>query len=286
MNKYILMASVVFSSLFAQEERLTLPFEKAHQNKMIRFEAERCSDGITLELTNKTQRPMHLSFAAGLTFLPDDTLVQPRVLVHPRLVALRAGEKRTVVLQAVCGNAPKNASSSHSKTTFSRYKDATTPLKDMLSFLVQREWADLVDVQHVVWVFTNAFNVAGAIHSSLPPEGEKEFIDKLCALIGKKEPGYRMKYEEQDDPNGPAFLAKAQWITSKIEYTLHAPAEVHLVIQNAQQDLVRTCMTLPQQSPGTYRFPFKIDLNDMPAGDYSVCLLGNGKVLQTLPFTI
>jgi hypothetical protein len=149
------------------------------------------------------------------------------------------------------------------------------------------------EFRHAKWQITIGFqalfenlNVAGAIHSSLPPEGEKEFIDKLCALIGKKEPAYRMKYEEQDDPNGPAFLAKAQWMTSKIEYTLHAPAEVHLVIQNAQQNLVRTCMTLPQQSPGTYRFPFKIDLNDMPAGDYSVCLLGNGKVLQTLPFTI
>lgn len=282
-----LTGAVLLAGLHASAVR-TVSFEDAVRLKLIEYTGIKGIDGrpFVLDVVNKTRDSICVQVELGRVFLPYDPC-QPQVVIRQRDIFVSSGERRSVGLNTVCGNAvvgaPKRGYNRFDKTTM-----AHPELVAILAGLVELRLDQRAPVQNLVWMYTNHHGV----HQL--PEGRLNAHEYTLLMALLKEakgsvldPGYRVLYREPTEDETQRFTGEPVHLSGNVSCTLEQVSDVMITLNDAEGRVVRTVRYIAGMQAGEAAVPIQLDVTGLPAGDYRLQgLTVAGEVALSLPITM
>lgn len=282
-----LTGAVLLVGLHALAVR-TVSFEDAVRLKLIEYTGIKSIDGrpFMLDVVNKTRDSICVQVELGRVFLPYDPC-QPQVVIRQRDIFVSSGERRSVGLNTVCGNAVVGAP----KTGYNRFDKTTMAHPELVAILeglVELRLDQRAPVQNLVWMYTNHHGV----HQL--PEGRLNAHEYTLLMALLKEakgsmvdPGYRVMYREPNEDEEQRFTGEPEHLSGSVTCALAQVSDVMITLNDAEGRVVRTVRYITGMQAGEAAVPFRLDVTGLPAGDYHLQgLTAAGEVALTLPITM
>lgn len=282
-----LTGAVLLVGLHALAVR-TVSFEDAVRLKLIEYTGIKSIDGrpFMLDVVNKTRDSICVQVELGRVFLPYDPC-QPQVVIRQRDIFVSSGERRSVGLNTVCGNAVVGAP----KTGYNRFDKTTMAHPELVAILeglVELRLDQRAPVQNLVWMYTNHHGV----HQL--PEGRLNAHEYTLLMALLKEakgsmvdPGYRVMYREPNEDEEQRFTGEPEHLSGSVTCALAQVSDVMITLNDAEGRVVRTVRYITGMQAGEAAVPFRLDVTGLPAGDYRLQgLTAAGEVALSLPITM
>ncbi|MCZ2444285.1 MAG: hypothetical protein LC101_10985 [Flavobacteriales bacterium] len=277
MKKPIIAALAVIlacsSSLTAQIRNLNI--EKASKKKILSYKGEIDSQSsdrkLRLSLKNKSKDTLYLHIEPGRIFYPNNDSYQPLVVYREKNIVLKPEESREVYLNALCG-ASNKGSNCNGCAMFNRSEMGSDEMQGVLRFLNQKRLDAHVDMQHLIWVFTNNHLVASIGRAGLDEKTYQALLIEIARLKGVLPPWYTVTYAEPEAGSRSVFTNKPVKIEGKISYFNQEKQDMQIVLRDESGGIIRYFKYINQQLPGEYNISLVADVSGINPGHYDVSI--------------
>lgn len=228
---------------------------------------------IIAELTNLLNQPLSIELESGRFLMPDDSSIQRMMVMSPVFVTLKAKEKKTFGIQAMCTE--MHDGGTNIKTVFFVGKMAEGNLLKVAKFIEDNKYQTDAG-QQAVWVLSDKSNPAGIYsEDSVQMKSLRKFV---CGLLNIPVPTDRVNLSD-------AFAGRFRTIHVTFDYTIQKPKTIKLEIYNERGQLLRRGIDNEQMAAGDHRweYEFTMPVNNPSNIDRKVILkfYMNGQLITT-----
>jgi len=284
----VLMLSGCFLGVLPAQQSLSI--ETAVKRKLISYRGsvEHLNAGqkLKLQVKNRSRDTVVFHVNPGQIFKPANASYQPLIATRQKIVRLAPGEERPVFVNALCGDRPK-ISASDGNTTFEVGDRANPAMADMLSQIQKMGWEKNINMQNLVWTFTNDMSIASLGVEGLDAISRKKLMHLMTLKSGQEEPWYQIKYRPADPESPILFSGIAEEIQGDLKYEVGSTDDVWIQVLDAEGRIQKTLVFIPGQAPGRYTLPLKFAAEELPMGQYSIRVEGrNSQTYGNFQFEI
>lgn len=257
----------------------THTLRSAAEQKLIQYQADynpgstHYTAPVRLSVTNTSGRVIQIKIPAGYLFEPNDSQIQPQIVVKEELLALAPGQNKTLALHAFCTNAGKSG-----PQTGVRYRlapEVKAPLRE-LAELISREKYHGFEGQSAVWCYTNNRRIAEIIGADSLKV--KHLREQTAKITGKPMPtaeelaGYMANYF------APVQNPLVR-ISGKYQFEFSKTSNIAIAMFNRNNVVVRELYRNAETPPGKHEVTYEFDNSVYTEDYYKILLIANGKVL-------
>lgn len=271
------LANTLFAQKRKAEKTLVIELSEALSKKMVALHLEGSGghqgESLRLQCRNLLGRALRVRIPQGQFMEPADSSMQ--TLVVSEAVSLFVGAKTPgeTTLKTFC--AQSGDRSPMPGTAFSVGAMAPDNLCHLLRFLSANGKTDSPDAQAAVWCVTN--------NHSLSSIGDESLVKFLVELLGKKRPGYRIRYESREVPGERAALGKALMVEGNYQFTLDKEEKLSMLLLDASGKLIKTLRKDERAIAGEHRSGLNLQVWNLPPGNYIVRVqTAHGTVIKDL----
>jgi hypothetical protein len=228
---------------------------------------------LKLEVKNRSRDTVVFHVDPGQIFTPTNAAYQPLIATRQKTIRLAPGEERPVYVNALCGDQPK-MSASDGTTDFTMGGRASSALAAMLQQIQELGWEKNINMQNLVWAFTNDMSIASLEVEGLDALSRQKLMRSMTTKSGQSEPWYQIKYRPADPSSPILFSGIADEIKGDLKYELAQTDDIRIQVIDAQGRIQKTLVFIPGQAPGRYTLPLKFAAEELPLGQYSVRVEG------------
>jgi len=241
---------------------------------------------LKLQVKNRSRDTVVFHVEPGQIFRPANANYQPLIATRQKIIRLAPGEERPVFVNALCGDRPKMAAMDGS-TSFAVGEQASPDLAAMLEHIQAMGWESKINLQYLIWVFTNNMSMASVQIQDLDVGSKQNLLRLMTLKTGQEEPWYEIRYRAAD-PQGPVlFTGIAEEVKGDLKYEVASADDIRIQVVDAEGRIQKTLVFIPGQAPGRYTLPVRFAAEDLPLGMYSVRVEGrNAQIYGRFNFEI
>lgn len=255
----------------------TLDLSEAIQQKKISVTVEgnggHTGEALKIICKNLSGKYLKIRIPQGQLMEPADSTMQTLVVGQEQSLSLSAKTPAEAALRTFCTQAGE--SSPVSGTRFAIAAMAPEKVCRLLKFMLEQGKLEHANAQAAVWCVTSG-SALGAISDPV-------LLRFTAELLGKKPPGYHIKYEMHDEPGKMADLGKALEFDSNFQYTLDKDDRMSLILFDAKGKEIKVLRKNEPTKAGEHRTRIHLKLWNLEPGKYYVRLSRkNGALIKEM----
>ncbi len=261
---------ILFFILFAPFSLFAVTIQDALKQKLIKIESIESAGrkSLSLSLQNAQKKHLNLEIPFATIFQPQDSSFQPIIITESQLLTLSANEKKTLILDGFCCNAPR-----FNPTKGSQYKvkePATGTLFDIIKYLNLNKIQDDAAIQSAIWAATNQHRA-----EAISDETLKQYVAKVC---GQTLRGVQVIYDQSSHPGEAAVVGNKLKVKGLFRYTTEKDIVANLCLYDENGKLLQTIESNLRHQRGTHKFGFYFEISNVKHSHYFVRLM-SGKMM-------
>lgn len=283
----LLLPGSIFGVLSAQQ---SLPIETVVKRKLITYSGSieylNSDQKLKLQVKNRSRDTVVFHVDPGQIFRPANAAYQPLIATRQKTIRLAPGEERPVFVNALCGDRPK-MSATNGSTSFAVGERAGPAMAAMLQQIQEMDWEKNINMQNLIWAFTNNMSIASLNIKDLDPISRQKLMHLMTIKSGQQEPWYQIKYRPADPESPILFSGIAEEIKGDLKYEVGNTDDIRIQVVDAEGRVQKTLVFIPGQPAGRYTLPISFAADDLPMGQYRVQVEGqNAQTYGSFNFEI
>jgi hypothetical protein len=242
----------------------TLDLTEAVQQKKVSVTVEGnggyTGEALKIICKNLSGKYLKIRIPQGQLMEPADSSMQTLVVGQEQLLSVSAKTPAEAALRTFCTQAGDHSPVSGMK--FAVAALAPEKVCRLLKFLLEQGKLEHENAQAAVWCVTSG-STLGAI-------SDPALLRFTAELLGKKPPGYHIKYETRDEPGKMADLGKALEFDSNFQYTLDKDDKMSLILFDAKGKEIKVLRKDEPTKAGEHRTSIHLKLWGLESGKYYV----------------